>query len=105
MGGIRLPVSFWRRFFALERVLSVKVASFDHYATLEVLDGLVESGAERRIALYTGNDDHILPDLLLPFRLRRVSVLSRTGSGGRTAERAIEGAEEGLNPFWNRSSS
>ncbi len=71
VGGIRLPVSFWRRFFALERVLAVKVAPFDRYATLEVLEGLMEAGAEARIALHTGNDDHILPDLLLPFRLRR----------------------------------
>ncbi len=71
VGGIPLRVSFWRRFFALERVVAVKVAPFDRYATLEVLQGLMEAGAEQRIALYTGNDDHILPDLLLPFRLRR----------------------------------
>ncbi len=71
VGGIRLPASFWRRFLALDRVVAVKVAPFDRYATLEVLQGLVDAGAEARIALYTGNDDHILPDLLLPFRLRR----------------------------------
>ena len=71
VGGVRLSASFWRRFFALDRVVAVKVAPFDRYATLEVLEGLVAAGAEARIALYTGNDDHIVPDLLLPFRLRR----------------------------------
>jgi dihydrodipicolinate synthase/N-acetylneuraminate lyase len=70
VGGVPLPVSFWRRFAAIGNVVAVKIAPFDRYATLDVLRGVLEAGAEGRIALYTGNDDHILADLLTPFALR-----------------------------------
>jgi hypothetical protein len=70
VGGVPLPASFWRRFAAIENVVAVKIAPFDRYATLDVLRGVLEAGAEGRIALYTGNDDHILADLLTPFALR-----------------------------------
>jgi dihydrodipicolinate synthase/N-acetylneuraminate lyase len=71
VGGIVLPVSFWRRFAALDNVIAIKIAPFDRYRTLDVIRGVVEAGAEDRIALLTGNDDHIVADLLTPFRLRR----------------------------------
>jgi len=71
VGGRRLPVEFWRRFAALESVVAIKIAPFDRYATLDVLKGVVQARAERRIALYTGNDDHIVLDLAVPFDLRR----------------------------------
>jgi hypothetical protein len=67
VGGIVLPVSFWRRFAAIENVVAVKIAPFNRYRTLDVIRGVVESGAADRVTLYTGNDDHILLDLLLPF--------------------------------------
>jgi dihydrodipicolinate synthase/N-acetylneuraminate lyase len=68
VGGIRLPRSFWRRFAAIENVVGIKVAPFNRYATLDVMHGVAEAGAAERIALYTGNDDHIVLDLLQPFR-------------------------------------
>ena len=67
VGGILLPVSFWRRFAAIENVVAVKIAPFNRYRTLDVIRGVVEAGAAERVTLYTGNDDHILLDLLLPF--------------------------------------
>ena len=67
VGGIVLPVSFWRRFAAIENVVAVKIAPFNRYRTLDVIRGVVEAGATDRVTLYTGNDDHILLDLLLPF--------------------------------------
>lgn len=67
VGGIVLPVSFWRRFAAIENVVAVKIAPFNRYRTLDVIRGVVEAGAADRVTLYTGNDDHILLDLLLPF--------------------------------------
>jgi dihydrodipicolinate synthase/N-acetylneuraminate lyase len=69
VGGIVLPVSFWRRFAEIENVAAIKIAPFNRYRTLDVLRGVAEAGAEDRISLYTGNDDHIVLDLLLPFRL------------------------------------
>ena len=71
VGGIHLPTSFWRRFAAIENVVAIKMAPFNRYRTLDVLRGVAEAGAEQRVALYTGNDDHIVLDLLTPFALRR----------------------------------
>jgi dihydrodipicolinate synthase/N-acetylneuraminate lyase len=71
VGGRRLEASFWRRFAAIDNVVAIKVAPFDRYATLDVLRGVVEAGVENRVTLYTGNDDHILLDLVTPFVLRR----------------------------------
>jgi hypothetical protein len=71
VGGIALPVSFWKRFCAIENVVAIKIAPFNRYKTLDVVKGLVEARAEDRIILYTGNDDHIALDLLAPFSIRR----------------------------------
>ncbi len=67
VGGLVLPVSFWRRFAAIENVVAIKIAPFNRYRTLDVVRGVVEAGAAERITLYTGNDDHIVLDLLIPF--------------------------------------
>jgi hypothetical protein len=71
VGGIVLGPSFWRRFAALDNVIAIKVAPFDRYRTLDVVRGVVAAGAEERVTLLTGNDDHIIADLLTPFRCRR----------------------------------
>jgi dihydrodipicolinate synthase/N-acetylneuraminate lyase len=67
VGGRVLPYEFWRRFAEIENVVAVKIAPFDRYQTLDVARAIVESGRSREIALYTGNDDHILLDLLTVF--------------------------------------
>jgi len=67
VGGLHLGVDFWTRFAAIENVIAIKVAPFNRYRTLDVVRGLVEAGSEKRIALYTGNDDHIVLDLVTPF--------------------------------------
>jgi Dihydrodipicolinate synthetase family len=69
VGGIVLPVSFWRRFAAIENVVAIKIAPFNRYRTLDVVRGVAEADAADRVTLYTGNDDHIVLDLLLPFRI------------------------------------
>lgn len=67
VGGIHLSVDFWRRFAEIDNVIAVKTAPFNRYRTLDVVRGVVEAGAEDRVAIYTGNDDHIVLDLLEPF--------------------------------------
>jgi hypothetical protein len=67
VGGIVLPVSFWRRFAQIENVVAIKMAPFHRYRTLDVIRGVAEAGAADRVTLYTGNDDHIVLDLLTPF--------------------------------------
>ncbi|HEY8068718.1 MAG TPA: dihydrodipicolinate synthase family protein [Burkholderiales bacterium] len=73
VGGIHLPVEFWRRFCGIENVIAVKIAPFNRYRTLDVVKGLVAARAEDRVTLYTGNDDHIVLDLLSPFVVKRGS--------------------------------
>jgi hypothetical protein len=68
-GGIRLPYSFWRRFVEIETVVAIKMAPFNRYYTLEVVRAVIDSGRCNDIALYTGNDDSILNDLITPFNL------------------------------------
>ena len=67
VGGVVLPVSFWRRFAAIENVVAIKVAPFNRYRTLDVVRGVVEADAADRVTLYTGNDDHIILDLVTSF--------------------------------------
>jgi dihydrodipicolinate synthase/N-acetylneuraminate lyase len=67
VGGLVLPMPFWRRFAEIENVVAIKIAPFNRYRTLDVVRGVVEAGAADRITLYTGNDDHIVLDLLTPF--------------------------------------
>ena len=68
VGGRILEAAFWRRFAALESVIAIKVAPFHRYQTIDVLHGVADSGRAGEIALYTGNDDHIILDLITEFR-------------------------------------
>jgi hypothetical protein len=71
VGGVELPATFWEAFARLPQVVAIKIAPFHRYRTLDVLRGVVAARAEERIALYTGNDDHIVLDLLTPFDVPR----------------------------------
>jgi dihydrodipicolinate synthase/N-acetylneuraminate lyase len=72
VGGRVLPYAFWRRFCEIERIVAIKIAPFDRYKTLDVARAVADSergpGSAREIALYTGNDDNIVGDLLTEFR-------------------------------------
>lgn len=71
VGGMLLSADFWQRFAAIPNVVAIKVAPFHRYRTLDVVRGVVAARAEERITLYTGNDDHIVLDLLTPFAVMR----------------------------------
>lgn len=71
VGGPVLSSDFWRRFAQIPNALAIKVAPFNRYRTLDVVRGLVDARAEDRVFLYTGNDDHIILDLALPFTAMR----------------------------------
>jgi len=68
VGGRPLNAAFWETFVEIESVVAIKVASFDRYQTMEVLRTVAHSGRGDEIALYTGNDDNIVADLLTEFR-------------------------------------
>lgn len=93
VGGIELPARFWERFAAIDNVVAIKMAPFNRYRTLDVLRGVVAAGAEERISLYTGNDDHIVLDLALPFDIPR---------DGRNVRLRIKGGLLGHWSVWTR---
>jgi len=67
VGGRVLPFAFWRRFVEIENVVAIKIAPFNRYQTLAVVRAVAEAGRDD-LALYTGNDDNIVLDLLTPWR-------------------------------------
>lgn len=68
VGGGVLPYAFWRRFVEIPSVVAIKVAPFNRYQTFDVMRAVAESGRDD-IALYTGNDDTIVSDLITPYRI------------------------------------
>ncbi len=71
VGGLHLSPHFWARFAAIPNVVAIKVAPFNRYRTVDVVRGIVDAGAEDKVTLYTGNDDHIVLDLVTPFTVMR----------------------------------
>jgi hypothetical protein len=92
VGGRVLSFRFWMQLAEIERVVAIKIAPFNHYRTLDVVRAVVEAGRED-IALYTGNDDHLLLDLLTPFRYR---------VAGKLVERRIVGGLLGQWAVWTK---
>ncbi len=94
VGGRVLDVNFWREFAKIENVIAIKIAPFNRYQTLDVVRGVVESGRSEDIALYTGNDDNILIDLLAEFNIR---------VGSEIIKKRIVGGLLGHWAVWTRS--
>lgn len=97
VGGRVLPLAFWRAFAQIPNVVAIKIAPFNRYQTLDVIRAVAEVGRTDDIALYTGNDDHILLDLLSTYEIpvgdRTVSVRFAGGLLGHWAcwtNRAME---------------
>ncbi len=92
VGGRRLSYRFWREFAEIPNVVAIKIAPFNRYQTLDVVRAVIDSGRED-IALYTGNDDNIVADLLTPFhyagKTRRI-VGGLLGQWGVWTQRAVE---------------
>ena len=93
VGGRVLSYAFWRRLAEIERVVAIKIAPFNRYQTLDVVRAVVDAGRDD-IALYTGNDDSIVSDLLTPFRFTR---------NGAAVERRLVGGVLGHWAVWTRS--
>lgn len=93
VGGRRLGYDFWRRLADLEGVESIKIAPFNRYQTVDVVRAVCESSRAGEIALYTGNDDNFVADLLTPFRI---------AVGGGIVEKRIVGGLLGQWAVWTR---
>ncbi|WP_372950761.1 dihydrodipicolinate synthase family protein [Mariniphaga sp.] len=93
VGGRKLDVDFWREFAQIENVIAIKMAPFNRYQTLDVVRGVAESGRADDIALYTGNDDNILVDLLSEYRFE---------VNGKIVKKRIVGGLLGHWAVWTR---
>ena len=90
VGGRPLDSSWWRRLADQPSTVGVKAAPFNRYRTLELVRGIVESDRGEEVALYTGNDDTIVADLLLPFDIHTShGVVRRRMVGGLLGHWAV----------------
>jgi dihydrodipicolinate synthase/N-acetylneuraminate lyase len=69
-GGRLLSYDFWKKFAAIENVHAIKIAAFNRYQTIDVVRAVCQSERRNEIALYTGNDDNIIPDLLTTYKFK-----------------------------------
>jgi dihydrodipicolinate synthase/N-acetylneuraminate lyase len=101
ISGMVLPAEFWRKLVAIPNVLAIKIAPFNRYQTLDVLEAVAHSGRADEIALYTGNDDNIIPDLLTRFEFY-VEARSERTREGRTVPLTIVGGLLGQWACWTK---
>lgn len=96
VGGRVLSYRFWRAFAEIPNVVAIKMAPFNRYQTLDVIRAVLDSGRDD-IALYTGNDDNIIIDLLTPFgtgKHRRFVVGGLLGQWGVWTQKAVQLLDE-----------
>ncbi|MEZ0110337.1 hypothetical protein ABH920_004352 [Catenulispora sp. EB89] len=74
LGKRRFGYAFWREYAQIPGVEAIKIAPFDRYATLDVVRAVADTGHADDIALYTGNDDNIVVDLLTPYRVNGTTL-------------------------------
>ena len=90
VGGRIFSYDFWREFCDIPRVHAIKTAPFDRYHTLDVVRAISHSEREPEIALYTGNDDNIINDLITPYRFNvNGRIIERRFAGGLLGHYAV----------------
>jgi len=90
VGGRVLSYSFWEKFSAIPGIYAIKVAAFNRYQTLDVVRAVCSSPRRNEIALYTGNDDNIMADLITPYRFTiNGEVIEKRFVGGLLGHYAV----------------
>ena len=72
VGGRVFSYDYWQRVCAIEGVKAIKCAAFNRYLTVDVARAI--AFADHEIALYTGNDDNIVVDLLTEYAFEKDGV-------------------------------
>lgn len=96
VGGRILSYEFWKDFADIPNVHAIKVATFNRYQTLDVVRAVCNSTRKNEIALYTGNDDNFIPDLLTPYRF---------SIDGKVAEKKFVGGLLGHWAVWTKKAA
>lgn len=90
IGGRVYSYDFWRSFADIPNVLGIKVAAFNRYQTLDVVRAVCASSRRDQIALYTGNDDNIIADLITPYQFEvNGAVIKKRFVGGLLGHWAV----------------
>lgn len=90
IGGRVYSYDFWRSFADIPNVLGIKVAAFNRYQTLDVVRAVCASPRRDQIALYTGNDDNIIADLITPYQFEvNGAVIKKRFVGGLLGHWAV----------------
>ncbi|SDJ98861.1 dihydrodipicolinate synthase family protein [Sediminibacillus albus] len=69
VGGRVFSYDFWRKFADITNVHAIKIAPFNRYLSHDVVRAVCNSQRNKEIALYTGNDDNIVNDLLTTYKV------------------------------------
>ncbi|MFD1140035.1 dihydrodipicolinate synthase family protein [Larkinella insperata] len=93
VGGRIFSYDFWKAFAEIPNIQAIKVASFNRYQTLDVVRAVCHSSRREEIALYTGNDDNIVADLLTTYRFT---------VDGKTVEKGFVGGLLGHWAVWTQ---
>jgi dihydrodipicolinate synthase/N-acetylneuraminate lyase len=93
VGGRIFSFGFWRQLADIDGVIAIKIAPFNRYQTIDVVRAVCYSDRRDQIALYTGNDDNIVNDLLTTYRFN---------VGGKTVEKKIVGGLLGHWCVWTK---
>ena len=94
VGGHKFAYDFWRKFCTIKNVVAIKIAPFNRYMTLDVVRAAALSSRANEIALYTGNDDNIVNDLMTEYVFNE---------GGETYRKKIVGGLLGHWSVWTNS--
>ena len=90
VGGRIFSYDFWLKFAEIPNIEAIKVASFNRYQTLDVVRAVCNSSRRNDIALYTGNDDNIVADLLTTYRFTvKGNVVEKEFVGGLLGHWAV----------------
>ncbi len=102
VGGRVLSYDFWRAFAEIDNVVAIKIAPFNRYQTLDVVRAVADAGRGDTIALYTGNDDNIVADLLTDFTFSSAGMDGAGMDGAGQAPLQIVGGLLGQWAVWAR---
>ncbi|UUZ95482.1 hypothetical protein LJK87_14110 [Paenibacillus sp. P25] len=93
VGGRIFSYRFWEEFVRIPGIIAIKIAPFNRYQTIDVIRAVCYSDRRDEIAVYTGNDDNIINDLLTVYRFQ---------VQGRTVEKRIAGGLLGHWAVWTK---
>lgn len=94
VGGRVLSYDFWRQLADIPNIYGIKIAPFNRYQTLDVIRAVCHSVRNEEIAIYTGNDDNIVSDLLTTYRI---------AVNGKKVEKQIVGGLLGHWSVWTKT--